>query len=61
LLLRDFAEPIDTSQVKPRPLDTIRPGGLGTHFMREVMDEVEFLPPPFGGGNLLRMVKRIDG
>lgn len=60
LLLRDFAEPIDTSQVKPRPLDEIRPGGLGTHFMREVMDEVEFLPPPFGGGNLLRMVKRID-
>ena len=61
LLLRDFADPIDTGQVKPRPLDELRPGGLGTHFMREVMDEVKFLPTPFGGGNLLRMVKRIDG
>lgn len=59
VLLRDFAEPIDVSQVKPRSLEELRPGGLGTHFMREVMDEVDFLPPPFGGGNLLRMVKRV--
>lgn len=61
VLLRDFADPIDTSLVKPRPLEDVRPGGLGTHFMREVMDEVDFLPPPFGGGNLLRMVKRLGG
>lgn len=61
VLLRDFAEPIDVSQVKPRPLDELRPGGLGTHFIREVMDQVDFLPPPFGGGNLLRMIKKIGG
>ena len=58
-LLRDFAEPTDVTTVKPRDLDDVRPGGLGTHFMAEVMDRVEFLPPPEGGGNLLRMVKRI--
>ena len=45
--------------MKPRDLDDVRPGGLGTHFMAEVMDRVEFLTPPEGGGNLLRMVKRI--
>ena len=59
VLLRDFAQPTDISTVKPRDLDDVRPGGLGTHFMAEVMDRVEFLPPPEGGGNLLRMVKRI--
>ena len=59
VLLRDFAEPTDVTTVKPRDLDDLRPGGLGTHFMTEVMDRVEFLPPPEGGGNLLRMVKRI--
>ncbi len=59
ILLRDFAETIDISKVKPRDLDDIKPGGLGTHFIREVMDEVEFLPPPVDGGNLLRMMKRL--
>lgn len=60
ILLRDYAEPVDVSKIKPRDLDDIRPGGLGTHFIREVMDEVVFLPTPPEGGNLLRMVKRID-
>ena len=58
-LLRDFAESIDVSSVKPRDLDDIKPGGLGTHFMREVMDVVQFMPPPADGGNLLRMVKKL--
>ena len=58
--LIDHAPTIDPSQVKPRDLEDIRPGGLGTHFIRRVMDEVEFLKPPSGSGNLLRMVRRID-
>ncbi|MBL6931361.1 MAG: SpoIIE family protein phosphatase [Rhodospirillales bacterium] len=60
LSLRDFAEPVDVSKIKPRDLDDLRPGGLGTHFIREVMDDVDYLPPPDGEGNLLRMVKRIE-
>jgi len=59
ILLRDFAETIDVPAVKPRDLDDVRPGGLGTHFMREVMDEVLFMPPPSDGGNLLKMVKSL--
>ena len=58
--LTDHAAAIDTSRVKPRDLDDIRPGGLGTYFIRRVMDEVEFLRPASGHGNLLRMVRRID-
>ena len=57
--LRDYAAPVDVSKIKPRELDDVRPGGLGTHFIREVMDTVEFLRPADGEGNLLRMVKRI--
>lgn len=59
ILIRDYAEPIDPSKVKPRDLDDVRPGGLGTHFIKEAMDEVAFLPTPSGGGNLLKLVKRI--
>jgi sigma-B regulation protein RsbU (phosphoserine phosphatase) len=58
--LRDFAPPVDVSQVRPRDLDDLRPGGLGTHLMRAVLDEVEFMPPPEDGGNILKMVKRIS-
>jgi len=60
VMLRDFAESIDVEMVKPRDLNDLRPGGLGTHFIAEVMDRVEFMPPPSDGGNLLRMVKRIS-
>ncbi len=55
--LIDFAPPVDPARVKSRPLDQLRPGGLGSHFIRSVMDEVLFLPPPEGAGNFLKMVK----
>lgn len=58
--LTDFAAPVDPETVKPRPLEELRPGGLGTRFMAECMDEVRFvLPPPAGAGNQLWMRKRI--
>lgn len=56
----DFATPVDTSKIRPRALDDLRPGGLGTHFIHECMDEATFLPPPDGTGNLLRLIKRIS-
>ncbi len=58
--LVDFASPVDVEAVRPRDLDDVRPGGLGTHFIREVMDDIAFLPPPDGAGNLFQMVKRIS-
>lgn len=57
--IRDFAPEIDGITVAPRQLDATRPGGLGTHFMREIMDEVAYLRPSDGIGNLLRMTKQI--
>lgn len=57
--LQDFAPAVDPERVRPRDLDDLRPGGLGIHLMHEVMDECAFVDPPAGGGNLLRMVKRI--
>ncbi len=53
-------EPIDPKTVRPRDLDDVRPGGLGTHFIAEVMDDAKFERPPSGNGNLLIMVKRIE-
>jgi len=58
--LVDHAPAIDPNRVKPRELEDLRPGGLGTHFIRRVMDEVKFQRPASGRGNLLTMVRRID-
>ena len=57
--LRDFAPEIDPKEIQPRDLDEIRPGGLGTHLIREMMDSADFVQPESGRGNMLRMVKRI--
>ena len=53
--LTDFACTIDCKTIKSRKLDDIRPGGLGVHFIREVMDKVEYLPGESGCGNIIRM------
>jgi sigma-B regulation protein RsbU (phosphoserine phosphatase) len=57
--LLDFADPVDVSKIKPRSLDDVKPGGLGTRFIQECMDECGFLKPPDGAGNCLRLVKII--
>lgn len=57
--LLDFAAPVDVSKVKPRHLDDVKPGGLGTHFIQQCMDECGFLTPPDGAGNCLRLIKKI--
>jgi sigma-B regulation protein RsbU (phosphoserine phosphatase) len=58
--LADDAPPIDPARIRPRDLDDVRPGGLGTHFIYSLMDEVSYGRPPGGDGNLLVMKKRID-
>ena len=58
--LKDFADPVDLNSVKPRDLDDIRPGGLGTHFIREIMDECEMGHLEDCQGNYIEMTKRIS-
>jgi sigma-B regulation protein RsbU (phosphoserine phosphatase) len=60
IMLTDFAAPLDASRCKSRELHHIRPGGLGIHFMQELMDEVQFLKKRDGKGNALRLTKRIS-
>lgn len=55
----DFAPPIDPEAIRPRPLDELRPGGLGTRLIRESVDEVAFETPEGCMGNVLRLTKRI--
>ncbi len=58
--LRDSAPLVDPATIKPRLLTDIRPGKLGSHFIREIMDSADYRPRTDGAGNLLEMVKRLD-
>tara|TARA_B100001123_G_C15117029_1_gene949767 strand:- start:603 stop:1061 length:459 start_codon:yes stop_codon:yes gene_type:complete len=40
--LFDKGKPAIPQDIQPRKLDDIKPGGLGTYFIKEVMDEVTF-------------------
>ncbi len=41
-VIKDDAPCIDPMSVISRDLDDIRPGGLGVHFIRKIMDEVSY-------------------
>lgn len=57
--ITDFAEPIDITKCKPRDLKDVRPGGLGTHFINELMDDFEYRIGPENTGNVLLMKRKI--
>lgn len=57
LELVDYARFVDPTRIASRPLDEIRPGGLGVHLIRSTMDVVEYKQNAHGG-TTLTMVKR---
>jgi anti-sigma regulatory factor (Ser/Thr protein kinase) len=51
----DQGTPLELERLQGRQLDDIRPGGLGLHFIREIMDSVTFRHVK--GRNHLRLIK----
>lgn len=60
IVLEDEAKQIDPTAIKGRDLEDIRPGGLGVHIIREVMDEAVY-EKRMSGGMRLTLVKLKDG
>jgi anti-sigma regulatory factor (Ser/Thr protein kinase) len=54
----DYGKFVDPARIKSRPLDEVRPGGLGVHLMRKAMDEVTYAKNRWGGTSLT-MRKRL--
>ena len=44
IVIEDEGRQVDSEQIQGRNLDDVKPGGLGLHIMREVMDKCEFEP-----------------
>jgi len=58
VVIEDEAKQVDPGSIRGRSLDDIRPGGLGVHIIREVMDEVLY-EKRGAVGMRLSMVKRL--
>lgn len=61
LELTDYGRFIDPSRIASRPLDEIRPGGLGVHLIRSTMDVVEYNQNRHGGTTLTLVKRRSAG
>ena len=58
ITVRDFGKQVDPTCIKSRDLDDIRPGGLGVHIIKSIMDEIGYSCES-GGGMKLQMVKYV--
>ena len=56
--VRDTGKQADVSNIGPRDLADVRPGGLGTHFMNSVFDTVNY-DSSGREGTLLTLIKRL--
>jgi len=54
-VLVDHGRGVDPAALHGRPLEQVRPGGLGMHFIQQSMDEIEY--QPCDDCNRLRLVK----
>lgn len=59
-VLEDHGTKVREEEIRPRPLDEVRPGGLGTYFISCFMD-VSSYDADYVDGNRLRMVKYLPG
>lgn len=59
VVIEDEGKQVEIDQIRSRDLDDIRPGGLGVHIIREVMDETVY-EKRTGGGMRLTLVKHAE-
>lgn len=57
----DYGDHVDVESIKPRPLDELRPGGLGVHLIKSVMDRVQYSNLETIGNRLLMQKARPKG
>ncbi len=56
--LDDYCRSEDVPRIRPRDLEEVRPGGLGTHFVRRIMDRMEFEADPECPGRMSLVLEK---
>ena len=58
-IIEDLGQTVDPAKIKSRPLDDVRPGGLGVHIIKETMNDAQWEARP-NGGMRLTMMKQLS-
>lgn len=58
IVIRDWGRQVPLEEICGRDLDDLRPGGLGVHLIRNLMDSAEFSHADGGGMRLVMRVYR---
>jgi anti-sigma regulatory factor (Ser/Thr protein kinase) len=58
ITIRDFGRQVDPASICGRPLEAVRPGGLGVHIIRSIMNEVSYECAEGGGMRLIMFKKK---
>jgi anti-sigma regulatory factor (Ser/Thr protein kinase) len=61
IVIEDEARQVEPEQIRSRDLADVRPGGLGVHIIREVMDSAVYEKREGGVGMRLTMEKFVGG
>lgn len=59
IVIDDLARQVDPSVIRSRDLEDVRPGGLGVHIIRKIMDQVSYEARPEGGMRLTMTKKPV--
>ena len=60
IVIEDEGRQVEPEQIKSRDLADIRPGGLGVHIIKEVMDSVKYEKRESGKGMRLTIEKKLE-
>lgn len=60
IVIEDAAKQVDLASIKSRDLAEVRPGGLGVHIIKQVMDEATYAHREGGVGLRLTLVKHLS-
>jgi anti-sigma regulatory factor (Ser/Thr protein kinase) len=58
-ILEDTGPKVQPESIRPRPLEEVRPGGLGTYFIKCFVDASSY-DESFANGNRLKLVKYLS-
>lgn len=58
--IHDYGRFVPPDEIRSRPLEIVRPGGLGVHLMNATMDSVEYARNGHGG-TTLTLTRRLAG
>jgi sigma-B regulation protein RsbU (phosphoserine phosphatase) len=53
-----FCAERDVPRIKPRDLADLRPGGLGTHLIGQIMDRIDYEPDPTAPGRMVLVLEK---